>query len=1404
MEHKNETIKSEIKHLRGYNKVVYKDPKNPKINIARLYQTPIFYENKLGIGDGDGGFRKIDATLHWDETKRAWTFEYNNYHPTIPEYADAKIEFRDLFHDKDTKIGLTPKAGHVLGRLSDPIAGMTNGYQAVIYDDAFGKGIDLIVHPTTTGLRKLVRMREYDKAKDYTFDFEMELPANLDASVARTRKEHKEKGGTNAKRAKATDLTGGKKIIIGTEEHRNLRRENFTYLRPVKIWDSGKAGENSGRKTEVAHAQILTVDGKKILRKTVPGTFLKDAVGDVFTDATTTISEDQDTYYGTVYDTGGAPNADNLKHGGWGDYYYSFLRWDLSSAPVDQKTLWARYGLKVYSSATNNPSSLLYIVTSQWDEADPTTATPPTYTSSGSMYVSSPITIGAGNWDIKEITHIYRLWQNGTYANYGITIRPTNNVDSVSSYYSSDHATEANRPYLEVGYVADTDKQTRQLIPGGLPIANLNNGATAYAAIQGHGSSESWTTTWHWRRALCAVDGAVRRIYYKLGTSPGAGKNYKFTLYRNGAAVWSTTIADANTQSYLDYGLNIFAGDDLVLGCTPTGTPTATTVQWGIEFWSADEQYAILAGSGAAPAVDGTTNYNNAAVGGSWFPTSNYTIENIIPHNATIRRFMVKLSTAPGAGKSWTFKALLGGTEVASVTISDTATTGDSGALSVDLAAGNHLMISVTGAGTPSTSSFMGWAFAIEPDEPGEFAIMGATANAFDATQETYNRVNGSYASAENTTRANVQRMLTFGSQVPAVKLKRFVARISVAAGDGKSYAISLEKNGSATDLGVTIAGASQVYDWDTAHEVSVAAQDLINIKIVPTGTPSTPTGRWSFVGYIAPTVDVQKDLDYVVTPTVRNKTLQYTVRKPIAITKTLAYTVETSPAITLGLAYTVRTVGAVTKDLAYQVKAPAEITKGLAYTIKTTPAEITLGLAYAVTAPAEITKGAQYTVKVPGAITKDLAYSVRTPGAITLGLAYVVRTISAITKGAQYAVKAPVEITKDLAYTLNTQQALTLALEYAVKSAEAVTKALAYTIRTTGAITKGAEYQVRSPQAITLGAEYAVKSPAEITKALAYAVKSAQALTKALAYTVQTPGAITKGAQYAIKSPVEVTKTLAYEINLVYTHELTKSLAYAVRTAQEATKALSYAIRTQNEATIGLEYEIKAPVEVTKGIKYTVQTTKELSKTLAYLVKTEKAITKSLQYEVRTEGSLTKGLAYTIRKPQAITKALAYSVASEQEITKGLEYAIISPETFTKELTYAVRTTKATTKALGYAVCKQHAITLGLEYQSGTIVDIHKTLAYAIRTESAITKALGYSVRATKEVTKTLKYEVIGSAEITKALRYAVTTTPANITKGLVYALRVWPYTKKSSPYSKKTGIFTAKSRPYHKFPKA
>lgn len=1238
----------DIKRLRGYKKQVFEVPGKPGVLRQRRYIYPVHYENRLLVGDGEYGYRKIDATLLFDEQKKGWTFEYNNFHPLVPEYADEVIAFRDVYHDKDQTVSLRAIAQHVKGRLVEKIEGVSNGYNAVVYDNAFGEGIDLIVHPTAVGLRKLVRLREYTKDKDLTFDFEIETPEELPSVVAKNRKEARK--GNKADLKEARKLTGKERIIVGNPSQ-NKRREGQTYIKQVRVWDSGEH-----RHTEIAEAELIKKGNKQILRKKITADFLQKAEGFVYTDATTTIAETQDTYYGSANDTGGQPDSDTLRTGASvaDGFYEAFIWWDLTDSPLPEKTLSATVGLTVKAVDTNNPLNRFNVVTSSWDEEDPTSATPPTVTTGYDTYLPNPITIGVDGLSETEINNIYENWKKGTFANYGVRINFESGTDTcITDYYSSDDSTESNRPYLEIFYIGSVETNTKQLFPGGLVLASPSTSATNYAHLFGQGSAETWSTTANFRKVLVSEDGSIKRVAFKLTTAPGAGKSYTFQFRRNDSAVWQTSISGTNTTATLFVDREILAGDDIVIVCIPSGTPAATTATWGIEFWPAGDNYTLPAGTGSGAATDGSTNYNNPMVGGSWF-SGEVNRHQIVPHDGTIKSFYAKMFSAPGAaasGKQWTLKIRKNGADVtgSDIVIFEDETSASVEDIDVAVSAGDRLAVSIVGANTP-TASAGAWAISILPDTPGESAILSSTGNALDATQVQYHRATNGGAFGENTTESNVIRLI--GSEdwdggttnpIGAI-IKNLYFRLSAAPGAGESYAIEYRLNASDTGLVATVSDTATDAS-DTSHSFNITNGDEINVKITPSASPSAPIATWSVVEYIPPSpVDLQKSAAYtVITSTDNTLGLEYAIIQEIGITLGSTYTVKAPEEVTKSTAYTVITTTENTLGLEYAVAAPVDITKGITYTVKS-PVDVTLGSVYTVITTTEMTLGAEYEVISPVEITLGSTYTVKSPVEITLASTYDVKTPQEITLGAQYEVLTATDVTLGLVYEIISPVEITLGLDYFVLiEGNEITLGNVYEVISPQEITLSATYEVISPVEITLGSVYEVLTETEMTLGSTYEVITENELTLSSTYEVIVPVAITLGAVYEIITPQEITLGSTYTI--IAPEEITLSSSYEVITETEITKSSAYTVLIPTDITLSSTYTIKAPEEITKTDTYTVITTTSVSLGLTYQILTETAITKGAQYAIKAEESVTKSAKYTVISAVGITKTLKYNL---------------------------------------------------------------------------------------------------------------------------------------------------------------
>lgn len=235
----------------------------------------IHYFNKLGVGDGQVRFREIDFKLNWNEEKKGWEFLYHNFQPFIPEYADDWVDFRDLFEGKDQTVSFKAQCQHIKGRLVSSIENLTTE-NAVIYDNAFGDGLDYIIYFTRSQLKKVVRIREGFKPKtDLQLKWQLSLPNQSD--VFRGAKTDGARYLLDTTRSKTFDSK--KETLIGKEK--NDGKEWFTYFRPFLVWDSVNLTQDS------INVDYIVENGNYFITKHITADYFSRSLGDVFTDTTT-------------------------------------------------------------------------------------------------------------------------------------------------------------------------------------------------------------------------------------------------------------------------------------------------------------------------------------------------------------------------------------------------------------------------------------------------------------------------------------------------------------------------------------------------------------------------------------------------------------------------------------------------------------------------------------------------------------------------------------------------------------------------------------------------------------------------------------------------------------------------------------------------------------------------------------------------------------------------------------------------------------------------------------------------------------------------------------------------------------------------------------------------------------
>lgn len=153
-----------------------------------------------------------------------------------------------------------------------------------------------------------------------------------------------------------------------------------------------------------------------------------------------------DTWFGSYYNTS-AQHDHRLRIGGWGDYYYSMLRFNLSGLPqvASQAVIWV---YAINDGGTPTPINW-WKIGQQWQAGSVSYPTFPWGTLAYLGQTTSPV---AGNWYGVNITSFYNAWRAGTIGNqnYGFLVSPASNNNNYSSFSSSTQV--GYGPELQVTY----------------------------------------------------------------------------------------------------------------------------------------------------------------------------------------------------------------------------------------------------------------------------------------------------------------------------------------------------------------------------------------------------------------------------------------------------------------------------------------------------------------------------------------------------------------------------------------------------------------------------------------------------------------------------------------------------------------------------------------------------------------------------------------------------------------------------------------------------------------------------------------------------------------------------------------------------------------------------------------
>lgn len=231
------------------------------------------------------------------------------------------------------------------------------------------------------------------------------------------------------------------------------------------------------------------------------------------------------------------------------------------------------------------------------------------------------------------------------------------------------------------------------------------------------------------------------------------------------------------------------------------------------------------------------TNYVGPMLGYDWLSTAPAGVPWQVA--GTLRNVTFSHASAPGSGKSFTYTLVKNGSDTALVvTVADLATSGSNLSTSIPVASGDVIYWKRVPAGTPTVSAVKASAefLATTANESGYGGL-----HALSASQTVRNAVFNQGQWGTGTGGVNTFEIVAAAGNLTALSYK-----LSVAPGSGKSFVLSLYKNGTkqdgsggTPDTRVTIADAATTGAW--SGTVTLAAGDYVYLEAVPSGTPAAP-----------------------------------------------------------------------------------------------------------------------------------------------------------------------------------------------------------------------------------------------------------------------------------------------------------------------------------------------------------------------------------------------------------------------------------------------------------------------------------------------------------------------------------------------------------------------------------
>lgn len=376
----------------------------------------------------------------------------------------------------------------------------------------------------------------------------------------------------------------------------------------------------------------------------------------------------------------------------------------------------------------------------------------------------------------------------------------------------------------------------------------LDPTATEYASLV---SGYNWTATEPWRNKVVSTDGVIKNLRVRLSAAPGVGKKYTFTLrLNNNPTALTFDIEDAATNgSNMVDRVVITGGDKICLQCVPTGSPTPVYATWTSVFEGYKANESLIMGGGGAGLSNLDIEYAQVMGAQASYSIIEDDFRQVVPTSGTIKNFYIDMNVNPGTDPdAYRFTVRLNGATDADspiVTLIAPDSEGSDLINNLSVVAGDVLTIMIEPLNTPSATPYARWGLTFVADVDGESIMLGGARSDLDDIATEYMILSGWGGrswTADETTRYQL------GQECKLSKLYILLSG-SPGAGNDRDFAIRI----AGTNVVTLKISDAETTGNSGALEDTVALDEYVNLRTIPTSSPNVADAYWGFVCYLEP-----------------------------------------------------------------------------------------------------------------------------------------------------------------------------------------------------------------------------------------------------------------------------------------------------------------------------------------------------------------------------------------------------------------------------------------------------------------------------------------------------------------------------------------------------------------------